>query len=258
MISNPTTERLWPLFHTLLLDHDLASKNPQTGRRTVADEKVFCAFWWVVKTGCQWECLPKCFPSKSTCFRRLKLWREAGLFELLLGLLLPAAGTVGIIDASFVRARSGGDEIGLTRAGKGCCLQAICDLSSLPTSCLLYSAGPAEARVAEAWLAQENVTLPDLLLGDAAYDTQRFRNLVVSHGSLLLTSADYGRRQKSLDAPLLRSLARGLRWRVERFFAWLSGYRRVTTRYEKSLRNYAQTVALAIASVIAQQTREEF
>jgi transposase len=261
VINNPTIEKLWLLFYSLLLNAGLASEDPKTGRKRVSDKRIFETIHWMIKTGCQWRDLPKGFPSKSTCFLRLKEWRDAGLFEALLAQaqeLIPDEQSVGAIDASFVRARCGGDGIGVTRIGKGSCLQVICTLNSLPFHVLVYPAGPAEARVAEEWIEQEGLELPDLLLGDAAYDTNRLRKFTGERGCELITTNNYGKRAESLDPPSLRSVAKGLRWVVERFFAWLGGFRRVVTRYDKNLKNYSKTVALAIASIIVKQTEEAF
>ena len=35
---------------------------------------------WVLRTGARWKDLPKSFPSPSSCWQRLKLWTESGLF----------------------------------------------------------------------------------------------------------------------------------------------------------------------------------
>jgi transposase len=35
---------------------------------------------WVLKTGARWRDLPDAYPSPSTCWRRLKLWEEMGIW----------------------------------------------------------------------------------------------------------------------------------------------------------------------------------
>jgi transposase len=159
-------------------------------------------------------------------------------------------------DDTFLRARSGGDGVGVTRVGKGCCLQVLCDLDSLPASAHVYAAGPAEARGLERLLTPART--PKLLIGDAAYDTNRLRALVDESDCVLITSRDYGRRLRSRDGALARELARHWRWRVERLFAWLGAYRRVLTRWEKSLHNFTEIVYLALADIIVKHRRKDF
>jgi hypothetical protein len=36
-----------------------------------------------LRTGCQWEAIPKEFGSGSTCYRRFRKWQHAGVFELM-------------------------------------------------------------------------------------------------------------------------------------------------------------------------------
>jgi transposase len=135
-------------------------------------------------------------------------------------------------------------------------LQVITDLNSLPSSVQIYPAGPAEARKFEDMLVGANT--PKILIADAAYDTLRLRELSKDAGSFLITSNNYGLRKRSLDPPLVRDLARKLRWRVERLFAWLGAYRRVLTRWEKTLRAYSAVVFVALADIIVKSQRKEF
>ncbi|WP_437186804.1 transposase [Planctomicrobium sp. SH668] len=70
---------------------------------------------FVFLTGCQWEKLPKCFPSSSTCRRRFDEWTRWGIFEgLWYSLLMELEDLQGIdwkktaADAWFLRAKKGG------------------------------------------------------------------------------------------------------------------------------------------------------
>ncbi len=64
--------------------------------------------------------------------------------------------------------------------------------------------------------------------------------LVVKHRKNCVKEATSdGRRERRLKR----------RWKVERTYAWLHSYRRVVTRYEKSLRRYEGFVSLACAFI---------
>ncbi len=57
---------------------------PQRGRRgrPWADNRaVLEGIIWILKTGARWKDLPTEFPSPSTCWRRLRLWEEQGVWE---------------------------------------------------------------------------------------------------------------------------------------------------------------------------------
>ena len=56
---------------------------PQKGRvdRPPADNReVMEGILWVLRTGARWKDLPKQYPSPSTCWRRLRLWEDEGVW----------------------------------------------------------------------------------------------------------------------------------------------------------------------------------
>ncbi|MDF9801487.1 transposase [Streptomyces sp. HB372] len=78
---------------------------------------MLCGILFVLHTGIQWEYLPKelGFGSGMTCWRRLRDWNEAGvwqqLYEVLLAELNAAARldwSRAVVDSSHVRAIKGG------------------------------------------------------------------------------------------------------------------------------------------------------
>ncbi|OKI50741.1 transposase [Streptomyces sp. CB00072] len=87
------------------------------GRKSLPDRQVLCGILFVLHTGIQWEHLPEelGFGSGMTCWRRLRDWNEAGvwqqLHEALLAELNAAArldGPRAVVDSSHVRAVKGG------------------------------------------------------------------------------------------------------------------------------------------------------
>ena len=88
---------------------------PQGGRPPHANRDCLEGILFVLVTGCQWEKLPKCFPSSSTCWRRFDEWTRWGIFEGLWFALLEQLEELGHIDwreaaadAWFARAKKGG------------------------------------------------------------------------------------------------------------------------------------------------------
>jgi putative transposase len=51
-----------------------------SGRRPEKDKECFEGIIYVMRTGCQWKELPKCYPPRSTVHDRLQSWRKLGLF----------------------------------------------------------------------------------------------------------------------------------------------------------------------------------
>lgn len=81
------------------------------------DRQVLCGILFVLHTGIQWEYLPKelGFGSGMTCWRRLRDWNEAGVWQQLHEVLLAELNAAArldwsrsVVDSSHVRAVKGG------------------------------------------------------------------------------------------------------------------------------------------------------
>lgn len=88
--------------------------NPLGGRPPHPPRACLEGILYVLLTGCQWEKLPICFPSASTCWRRFDEWTRTGVFETIWLVLLRELEQLGKInwseaaaDAWFVRAKKG-------------------------------------------------------------------------------------------------------------------------------------------------------
>ncbi len=84
------------------------------GRPRQDDRKILDGILWILRTGAQWEELPKIVPPKSTCHDRFQQWTRAGaLAEVLKALAedLQERGALALsecfIDATFASAKKG-------------------------------------------------------------------------------------------------------------------------------------------------------
>jgi transposase len=197
---------------------------------------------WVLQTGAAWRSLPDQFPSPSTCWRRLRDWQEAGIWELHFALLnwLSHRGHIdwsrAIVDSCSVRAVFGGPKTGpnpTDRATLGSKHHLICDGQGVPPVVLLTGANRNDSQQALA-LVDDIPPLqgaygrprhcPDCVVGDRAYDAEAIRQgLRARHIVPLLA-----KRNTEHGSGLGR-----WRWVVERTFAWLNQFRRLRVRYEK-------------------------
>ena len=84
---------------------------PKGGRKPVADRACFAGILFVLKTGIGWEDLPQelGFGSGMTCWRRLKRWTHAGVFDQLHQILLAKLNAANRID--WTRAAMDGSHI---------------------------------------------------------------------------------------------------------------------------------------------------
>lgn len=88
---------------------------PKGGRPRMDNRKALDAIFYVLRTGCQWNALPRCLGASSTVHDRFQLWVEQGVFERMWELGLEQyAEEVGIewewmaMDGAMVKAPLGG------------------------------------------------------------------------------------------------------------------------------------------------------
>jgi transposase len=109
------SDELWERIEPLLPRRERRFRYP--GRRPVPDREVLGGILFVLHTGIQWEHLPQelGFGSGMTCWRRLRDWNEAGVWQRLHEVLLAELNAAArldwsraVVDSSHVRALKGG------------------------------------------------------------------------------------------------------------------------------------------------------
>jgi transposase len=121
---------------------------------------------------------------------------------------------------------------------------AIVDANGIPLATTIHSASPAECRLAEETLKEVPGWLrPDKLIGDKAYDSKKLAKELEPYFVRLVAPHLSNRKHKWQDGRTLRRYKR--RWKVERFFAWLCNFRRLTIRWERNASNFAGFLHLA-------------
>lgn len=109
------SDELWDRLVPLLPQRERRVRYP--GRKPLPDREVPCGILYVLHTGIQWEYLPKDlgFGWGMTCWRRLRDWNEAGVWQRLHEVLLAELNAVSrldwsrrVVDSSHVRALKGG------------------------------------------------------------------------------------------------------------------------------------------------------
>jgi transposase len=107
-------DALWERIEPLLPAVQRRYRYP--GRKRIPDRQALTGIVFVLKTGIPWEDLPQEMGCGSgmTCWRRLRDWNDAGVWDRLHQVLLDelhAAGEIdwsrAVVDSSHVRAKGG-------------------------------------------------------------------------------------------------------------------------------------------------------
>jgi transposase len=113
-------DELWNLIEPLLPRTTRRYRHP--GRRQIDDRKVLSGILFVLSTGIAWQRLPQelGFGSGMTCWRRLRDWQQAGVWQRLHELLLARLRQTGrlnlsraVCDSATLRALLGAPKPGL-------------------------------------------------------------------------------------------------------------------------------------------------
>ena len=117
-------DQLW--FRILPLIPELPKKRPKGGRPYLKNIKSIAdGIFYKLRTGCQWNAVPRCFGASSTIHLYFQRWVELGIFEEMWELALAEYDDlVGIawkhqsIDTSTVKAPLGGEKNGSKSDGQ--------------------------------------------------------------------------------------------------------------------------------------------
>jgi len=231
------------------------------GRKPLDDRKALTGILFVLKSGIPWEDLPVEMGCGCgmTCWRRLRAWYEQGIWFKLLQILLERLDDAGkidwsrvAVDSSFARAFEGVEGSGpnpTDRGRPGVKHHALVDAHGIPLAAdstpantpdikellpLVDSAGPLDEETGEPKHRPEEV------YADRAYDSEPHREQVRGRGIEPKLAKRYTEHGSGLGK---------YRWVVERFFAWLHGFRKLRLVTEKTQEMQFAFLDLALALI---------
>ena len=258
MAAPLVSDALWSLFSPLLPPHP---PRPKGGRPPIEDRAALTGILFVLKSGIPWEMLPQEMGCGSgmTCWRRLKAWQEAGVWQAFHHALLDRLGRAGLIDwsrcsldAASLPAKAGGGAAGphpTDSRQPGRKRPRVVGGPARPPAVLLTAANLHDSVVLEEVLDRVPPVRrprgrprrrPAKLHADKAYDFPRCRRACRRRGIV----PRIARRGVESSERLGRH-----RWVVERTLSWIARSRRLAVRYERRDDIHLAFLVLACAAI---------
>ena len=139
--------------------------------------------------------------------------------------------------------------MGKTRRGLASKIVAIADRFGLPLSAILASGENHEVTLVERTLEQRfTKKKPQRLIADRAYDSSTLEKSLQKKGIQLIAPVRRKNKTRHQDGRHLRRYRR--RWKIERLFAWLLRFRRISTRFDRIAQHYLGFVHLGCIVIL--------
>lgn len=197
--------------------------------------KVFTAIVYIVKTGCQWQMLPRHYPKYATVYYHYRHWSDSDALQLFLKRIVTAnrvkrgrkaRPTIAVIDSQSVRSAYAPSVKGVDgfKKVKGIKRQLAVDLDGRPLCIDITTANVYDSRGAKLLISKLHQLYPtiSLIRADKGYRGMTTDNEI----KIECVKSNFG---TSEFVPLKK------RWVVERTISWLESYRRLCRNYEKLL-----------------------
>jgi putative transposase len=240
------------------------------GRTRMDDRQAFAAMIYVLRTGMQWNALPRQMGASSTVHDRYQEWERLGFFEQLWRAgLLEYDELEGIewewqaIDGAMSKAPLGRGASGKNptdRAKMGTKRSMLTDGAGIPLAVAVEGANRHDSRLLVATLEGLVVARPareaekdsaeQHLCLDAAYDSEEVRQELEARSYEPHISPVDERKRSERKRARQHPGGRARRWVVERTHSWLNRSRRLLVRWEKKTENYLAFIHLACAQLI--------
>ncbi|MBL8640431.1 MAG: IS5 family transposase, partial [Alphaproteobacteria bacterium] len=232
------SDRVWAL-----LEPHLPGRKGVWGGVAKDNRQFINAVFWIIRTGAPWRDLPPDYGGWSNTHRRFIRWRDKGIWEKLLDVLIDEPDYEWLmIDASHCKvhphaagAKGGNQDMSPHKRGLNTKIHMAVDALGLPLRVLITEGSTADCTQASKLI--EGLSA-DYLLADRGYDSDAILEQAKAQKMEPVIPPKKNRKiQRAYDKDLYKA-----RHLVENAFLHLKGWRGIATRYAKNSASFLAAV----------------
>ena len=211
------------------------------------------SIFWIMRTGAQWRELPEQYGKWNSVFQRFNAWSKKGIWHLLLEHFSSDSDMESVmIDSTILRAHACAagyqkdsaqeQALGRSRGGFTSKIHALVDALGNPIKFVFTGGNSSDIASAPALI--EGIRNSNII-ADKAYDSNDFiLDILNQECSPVIPPKKNRLLQRDYDKHVYKE-----RHLVECFFGKIKHFRRIFSRFDKSIRNFASFLCLASTHV---------
>lgn len=247
-------------------------RSGKRGRPWQNHRQVINGILWVLCVGASWRDIPEEYGSWQTVYKRFRRWKQEGLWNRIwIGILRQldkykkVDRKLWCIDGSVIRAHrsaAGGSRkevktaednaLGRSRGGYSTKIHLVCDRNGIPLGITATAGEKGEAPEFENVMNSIPLSIhrkskrPKAVAGDKAYSSKAIRNWIWQRDIKAVIPTRSNEKQiRYFSKSLYRK-----RNIIERVIGRLKEFRRIATRYDKTVESYIEMIKIACIRIM--------